>query len=80
MCNAEIVRTAQALAGVTEECHTYAKWKSMGYQVKRGSKALFSTSIWKYTSKKNDAGDEESHMFMRKAHFFGRSQVQKINK
>lgn len=76
MCNAEIIHTAQILAGITEECHTYAKWKAMGYQVRRGSKALFSTMIWKYTNRKNDeTGDEEHHMFMKKAHFFGRSQV-----
>lgn len=36
MCNAELIHTAQMLAGITEECHTYAKWKAMGYQVKRG--------------------------------------------
>lgn len=80
MCNAEIIRTAQALHNVTEEVHTYARWKSMGYQVKRGSKALFKTTIWKYTSRKNDDGDTESHMFMKSASFFGRSQVEKIKK
>lgn len=76
MCNVEIIHTAQILAGISEECHTYAKWQAMGYQVKRGSKALFSTMIWKHTSRKNDeTGDEEQRMFMKKAHFFGRSQV-----
>lgn len=81
MCNAELIHTAQMLAGITEECHTYSKWKSMGYQVKRGSKALFSTMIWKYTSRKNkETDEEESSMFMKKAHFFGYSQVEKIRK
>lgn len=79
MCNAEIIHSAQMLAGVFEECHTYGKWKSMGYQVKRGSKALFKATIWKYTSKKNiETDDEESRMFMKTASFFGRSQVERI--
>lgn len=78
MCNAEIIHNAQAMAGIMEECHTYARWKSMGYQVKRGEHAAFSTSIWKYTKKKNEQGEEESHMFMKKSHFFSRSQVEKI--
>lgn len=79
MSNAEIIHAAQVLHNVTEECHTYGKWKSMGYQVKRGSKALFKCAIWKYTRKKNmETGDDESHMFMKTASFFGRSQVEKI--
>jgi len=79
MCNAEIIHNAQMLAGVFEECHTYGRWKSMGYQVKRGSKALFKATIWKYTSKKNiETDDEESRMFMKTASFFGRSQVERI--
>lgn len=80
MSNAEIIRTAQVLHNITEEVHTYGKWKAMGYQVKRGSKALFKTTIWKYTSRKNDEGETESHMFMKSAGFFGRSQVEKIKK
>ena len=81
MCNAELIRAAQIINNVTEECHTYGKWKSMGYQVKRGSKALFKCAIWKYTRKKNvETGDDESHMFMKTASFFGRSQVDKIKK
>lgn len=80
MCNTEIIRNAQALAGIMEECHTYAKWKSMGYQVQKGSKALFKATIWKYTSRKNAEGEEEAHMFMKSASFFGRSQVKKIKR
>ena len=79
MCNAELIARAQIAAGINEECHTYGKWKSMGYQVKRGSKALFKATIWKYTSKKNiETDDEESRMFMKTASFFGRSQVERI--
>lgn len=80
MCNAEIIHNAQILHNVTEEVHTYAKWKSMGYQVKRGSKALFKTTIWKYAKKKDENGDEEARIFMKSASFFGRSQVEKIKK
>ena len=78
MCNAEIIRTAQALNNVTEECHTYAKWKSMGYQVRRGEHALFKATIWKYAKKKDENGDEEARMFMKSASFFGRAQVERI--
>lgn len=79
MCNNEIISTAQALAGIAEECHTYGWWKNHGYQVRRGSKALFKAAIWKHTSNVDmETGDEEAHMFMKTASFFGRSQVYKI--
>lgn len=80
MTNAELIFTAQCAAGIEEECHTYARWKKLGYQVQKGEKALFSTTIWKRTSRKNEeSGDEEARMFMRKAHFFGRSQVKPMD-
>lgn len=79
MTNAQIIMLAQMDAGIEEECHTYARWKKLGYQVQRGEKAAFSATIWKHTARKNkESGDEEAHMFMRKAHFFGRSQVKPI--
>lgn len=78
MTNAEIIKMQTALLGIDETVHTYAAWKSIGYQVKKGSKALFKTKIWKHTSKKNDNGEDESKMFMTNAAFFGMSQVEKI--
>lgn len=64
-----------------EAIHTYATWKSLGYQVKKGEKAKASFTIWKYTEgKKQEESDEEPEgkMFMKKAHFFTMDQVEKI--
>lgn len=81
MCNAEIIAATCALKGIEEEVHTYKRWKDMGYQVKRGSKALFSCMIWKYVHTVDvDSEDETAKMFMHKASFFGRSQVEPIKK
>ena len=63
----------------TEPIHTYAAWKELGYQVQKGQKAVAQVHVWKYTSKKNEETDEEkSHIFMKKASFFSRSQVEPI--
>lgn len=69
-----------------EPIHTYATWKSLGYQVQKGQKAVAQFPIWKHTSKQLDEVDEEgnnkvkTNMFMRKASFFTKEQVQKIEK
>lgn len=63
-----------------EPIHTYTAWKEIGYQVRKGEKAVASFPIWKYTVKKGKTPEEEdqSHMFMKTAHFFKRSQVDPI--
>lgn len=73
-----------------EAIHTYAMWKQLGYQVKKGQKAVASFTIWKHTSKKEEMevtytdgtkGIEEvdnSRMFMKLSSFFSASQVEKI--
>lgn len=62
-----------------EEIHTYAKWKELNCQVRKGEKAIASFVIWKHTSKKNkETGEDEAKMFMKKASFFKRSQVDAI--
>jgi hypothetical protein len=64
-----------------EPIHTFQAWKSLGYVVKKGEKAIAKFPIWKYTSKKveTDNGEEEtSNMFMKTAAFFKFSQVEKI--
>lgn len=63
-----------------EEIHTYAAWKSLGFQVQKGQKAVAAFSIWKHTTKKAKTEDEEDteHMFLKTAHFFSRSQVELI--
>ena len=87
--NKEIISLEMATRGIEEEVHTFAKWKSLGYQVKRGEKALFQTMLWKMKKgKKQDNNDEEqqddkevkkyNNFFMAKSSLFGRSQVELI--
>lgn len=70
---------------VPEEIHTYEAWKSLGYQVQRGQKAVASFPIWKYTMVKKKVNvrgreEEEEHanMFLKTSAFFSRSQVKEI--
>ena len=61
----------------TEEIHTYAAWKELGYQVQKGQKAVAKITIWKCTVKpetiKDSNGTEitqnTKNMFM-KNHIF----------
>ena len=80
MTNEEIIMAAKALNGITEEAHTFAKWKQLGYGVKKGEHAAFKANIWKHRSQKveNEDGEmvEMGRMFMKKASFFTASQVE----
>ena len=64
---------------IPEEIHTYARWKQMGYQVQKGQKAISQIVIWKHTTKENEDGEQESKIFMKKASFFKKAQVDKIS-
>lgn len=70
----------------TEPIHTYQKWKELGYQVRKGEKAIAKFPIWKYAAgkkKENENGEEEetaSRMFRKVAAWFTFSQVDKIEK
>ena len=73
-----------------EPIHTYAAWKQLGFQVKKGSKAITQINIWKHVSRKEEVevkytdgttGTEEiddSKMFMKLSSFFSLSQVERI--
>ena len=92
MTNAEIIYresielvkqgVLKAIAGQPEPIHTFAKWKSMGYSVKKGEKAIVKITIWKYTSrtKTDDDGNEidDSKCFPKVSAFFKTSQVEKV--
>lgn len=67
--NAQRIEAAKAEAGITEEVNTWAGWKTLGFEVIHGSKALFQT-ILIHGSK----GDGATY----KGSFFSRSQVQPI--
>ena len=79
MTNAQIIATEKLLNGVTEDVHTYQVWKRLGFQVQRGEHALFSTKIWKRTTKKMKDGEEYDSLIMVNAAFFGESQVASIS-
>lgn len=65
--NQRRVNDAKAASGVTEQTETWSGWKSLGYEVIHGSKALFGAElIW------GSRGDGATY----KANFFGLSQVQ----
>lgn len=88
MTNAQIILQEQVTRGIKETLHTYAKWKSLGYQVKRGEKAMICTGLWKMQNSKAFHRDEEdseadgevsfSKMHLCKAYLFGEHQVEKI--
>ncbi len=74
-----------------ESIHTFAKWKALGYKVKKGEKAIARFSIWKYAQKTvqkqmKKKGSEEVTMeevteescFMKESCFFAFRQVEKI--
>ena len=65
------------------EIHTYAHWKSLGYQVKKGEKAIAKFPIWKYTKgKKTNMSEEEAqekgYCFMKNSAWFSDQQVEPI--
>lgn len=67
--NQDRIATAKAAAEVTEDVNTYSGWKTAGYEILHGSKALFGVDlIW------GSRGDGATY----KARFFGRSQVQAL--
>lgn len=66
---------------IPEEIHTFQAWKSKGFSVKKGEKAVARFTIWKYAVKKAKTEEEEddARMFLKEACFFSASQVQAIN-
>lgn len=65
-----------------EEIHTYSAWKSKGYQVQKGQKAIAQFPVWKMVVKKSEEEDkpDTQKMYMKNAHFFTKAQVEKIGK
>lgn len=84
MTNNEIIATYKMLNNINIDTplHTYAKWKELGYQVKKGEKSQHKITIWKHTTKKVvDANNEEidkSKCFPKTSAFFTLEQVEKI--
>lgn len=73
-----------------EQIHTFAAWKQAGYIVKKGEHAIAAFPVWTYRAPRQDRenatesdGNESNEqatgrMFMKKAFFFKRSQVEKL--
>lgn len=73
MTNTEIITRSAIAAGLytkeeaaailkTGAClplHTYKAWKSAGYQVKRGEKAILSVVLWKFRPGKRPAKSQK---------------------
>lgn len=83
MTNMQIIATECELNGVSELVDTYQGWARSGKQVKKGSKALFQTRIWKPRKNSKAKVTEEtteeelkSKFIMVKASCFGLSQVE----
>lgn len=80
MTNVEIVSMAWAelvsngTISEAEEIHTFAKWRELGYSVRRGEKCIVKLTIWKHTAKEKtlDNGETvtDARMFMKTAAFF----------
>lgn len=60
-----------------EPIHTFEHWKSLGYSVMKGQKAICKLPIWKQGTKKPKEGEEKgkSYFFLKEAAFFKASQV-----
>lgn len=84
---------AAILTGADIPLHTYAAWKSRGYQVRKGEKATIKTSLWKRSKGKKskdiddtddtDQTTEESaeasgHFFLATAFLFTAAQVEEV--
>lgn len=90
MTNNQIILTEMATRNITEELHTFQKWKSLGFKVKSGEHGI-ETRLWRYNKNKEqnkkelpENADEEtkkkynSGFYLAKAYLFTRSQVEKI--
>ena len=66
--NAKAAATAKAAAGITEETHTWAGWKELGFEVIHESKALYRAILAPPATKSG----------ARVTCYFGKSQVQPI--
>lgn len=61
------------------EIHTYAGWKRLGYQVRRGEKSRINIPIWTAGNiEGNENEQSQMFMFQRNASFFTPEQVDPI--
>ena len=65
-----------------EEIHTYAGWKELNRQVKKGATAIASFPIWKHCIKKskNENEAQKEMVFLKNAFWFKYDQTEEIKK
>ena len=83
-CMAKLYTEEEALAIIAEHgslsLHTYATWKQLGYQVKKGEHALITCKLWKKKqSKDDDENDPDAPMYLVKSFLFSKDQVEAIS-
>lgn len=69
--------------GEIQPLHTFAGWKTLGYQVKKGEKAVAKFGIWKYIKPKReevdvDGNPKKGRCYIKQAAFFTDTQVEKL--
>jgi hypothetical protein len=83
--NKEIIADCRLIYGIPFDLviNTFAGWQYLGYRIKKGEKALFSTKIWKPCKKKctNENGETitTKKLLLVNAAFFSVKQVEKVN-
>lgn len=84
----ELEDGTKAVIKEVEEIHTFAKWKALGRQVKKGEHAKAAFMIWKQGKASKKAQEEaekngeeapQGKMFMKKAFFFTFDQTEPVN-
>ena len=78
--------------GEIQEIHTYQAWKKLGFQVKKGEKAIAKFAVWTFNAKKKKDEEEPAEtddstetkkrgrMYMKMSAFFTDEQVERIQK
>lgn len=63
--------------GLPETIHTYEGWRSIGFQVQKGQKAVAKFAIWKHTPArtKKDGTEMPEGMFLKTSAWFTADQV-----
>ena len=86
--NTQIIEAYKAAHNIplSEPLYTYAVWRSMGYQVKKGEASRHRVQLWKYTPGKKTADTEAQeapqgkgrNCFMKTVCLFTREQVERM--
>lgn len=81
--NAQIIETYKTAHNIplSTPLYTYAAWRSMGYQVRKGEKCRHRVCLWKYGEKKIEQEGQEKTVrrcFHKTMSLFEMSQVERM--